>query len=157
MSNVVLEGIHTSGGSERLLDCSRALPVAPVGIVGTTAFAAYWADMTYAAADVWTSATGCNYFEVRAGTSLATPGDFLCIAWSTTEDDDLSAPLAAIGTGTASVAKTAKETTLTSSSNVGVLKSNDIAFAVYSETAIKTIKMIGVGHDLVALLYTTTL
>lgn len=142
------------GGKQAYIDSAAA--VANVGVSGTGTFAALWADTVYANADVWTSATGCNYFEVTAGTSLATAGHFLIIAWSTTENDDLSAIMAAAGTGVASVAKTAKESTLTLHTNVGALNSDNMVFARYSETPIKTIKIIAVGTDKVALLTTVT-
>jgi hypothetical protein len=142
------------GGKQAYID--NAMAVASVGVQGTVSFSAYWADTVYANADVWTNPTGCNYFEVMAGTSLATAGHFLCIAWSEEESANLSAVLAAIGTGAASVAKTAKETTLTSSSNCGALKSDNVPFAIYSETPIKTIKIIAVGDVKVALLTTVT-
>lgn len=147
---------HTLPGGARQDFIDRVAAVANVGISGTGTFAAVWADTVYADADVWTSATGCNYFEVAAGTSLATAGHFLIIAWSTTENDDLSAIMAAAGTGVASVAKTAKESTLTLHTNVGALKSDNLVFARYSETPIKTIKIIAVGGDKVALLTTVT-
>lgn len=136
--------------------------VANLGLSGTYTSAAFWADATYADADTWTSATGCNLFWIEAWDDASIDADGgpaadqgFIVAWSTTASADLSEPIAAMMTGAASVAKTEKEATLTEQTNCRAWRPGVPFIPVYSATPIKTIRIVGMA-DSVCTLHTVT-
>lgn len=150
-----LTGQSASGGSGY---------VYPTGLVGTGTYSVLWCAATYADSDKWISTTGCHEFEVMPwdepwwdadGGPAADEG--LVIAWSTTYDDDLSAVMAAVDTGVASVVKTAKEATLTLHANCLAWNGRSPPPRIYSATAIKTIRMYSVTTAIACGLRTTTI
>ena len=135
-----------------------AAHVANLGLSGTYTSAAFWADATYASADIYTSATGCNLFWIEAwdDASLDNDGGVVAdqgfiVAWSTTAAADLSAPIAAMMVGVASVAKTAKEATLTTQTNCRAWRPGVPFVPIYSATPIKTIRIVGMADSLCTL------
>ena len=138
--------------------------VANIGVSGTYASAAYWADATYADGDVWTSATGCNSFWIEAWDDASLDNDGgpvadqgFVVAWSTTASADLSAPIAAMMAGTASVAKTENEDAgLTTQTNCRAWRPGTPFIPIFSATPIKTIKVVGMA-DSVCTLHMVTL
>lgn len=130
--------------------------VSSIGIEGSVSTSAFWADTVYADSDKWTSATGCKSFTVRPVGVLTAGTHALIIAFSETQDDDLSKVIASIQTGTASLAKTAKEATLTEHPNVVVLTRDTQEVTIYNKAAIKTIRIVALGNDKVCELTTVT-
>jgi len=158
-----IQGRNSSNAAEWLNSADGSLFVAPTGVSGTYSCSAYWADSTYADGDVWISATGCNYFWIEAWDDTTIDSDGgpvidqgFIVAWSTTQSDDLSSVIAVMMTGTASIAKTAKETTLTSVPNCRAWRPGIPFSPIFSKTPIKTIKVVGMA-DSVCTLHTVTL
>lgn len=134
------------------------------GLIGTGTYSALWCAATYADSDKWISTTGCHEFEVMPwdepwwdADGGPVPDEGLVIAWSTTYDDDLSAVMAAVETGAAGIAKTGKETTLTSHTNCLAWNGRSPPPRIYSATAIKTIRIYSVTTAIACGLRTTTI